>query len=89
MSNLGSRGQQPNIGDFLKVMEEDVKKSRNKDLDPGCLRFDFFKDRADPNKFYFYEAYVDDEAAAAHKLTDHYKNNLRTRWNPLKNYAFL
>lgn len=62
------------IGDFLKAMEDDVTKSRNKELDPGCLRFDLLRDRANQNRFIFYEAYTDDDAAAAHKKTAHYKS---------------
>lgn len=61
------------IDDFLKAMEDDVKGSRDKDLDPGCLRFDLLRDRDDSNKFVFYEAYTDDEMAAKHKETAHYK----------------
>lgn len=61
------------VDDFLKAMEEDATKSRNKELDPGCGRFDLLRDRENPNKFYFYEAYVDDAALATHKETDHYK----------------
>jgi len=61
------------VNDFLKAMEVDVTKSRDKSLDPGCLRFDLLRDRDDANKFVFYEAYVDDAAAAHHKTTEHYK----------------
>jgi len=62
------------VADFLKAMEDDVTKSRDKALDPGCLRFDLLRDRDEPNKFVFYEAYVDDAAAAHHKTTAHYKS---------------
>eukprot|EP00928_Gymnodinium_smaydae_P046808 TRINITY_DN311_c4_g1_i1.p1 TRINITY_DN311_c4_g1~~TRINITY_DN311_c4_g1_i1.p1 ORF type:complete len:266 (+),score=57.55 TRINITY_DN311_c4_g1_i1:50-799(+) len=62
------------VDDFLKAMEDDVTKSREKSLDPGCLRFDLLRDRTDPNKFVFYECYVDDDAAAHHKTTSHYKS---------------
>jgi len=61
------------VDDFLKAMEEDVTKSRDKALDPGCIRFDLLRDREDPNKFYFYEAYKSDDDAAFHKTTAHYK----------------
>lgn len=61
------------VDDFLTAMEVDVTKSRLKEEDPGCLRFDLLKDRDTPNRFFFYEAYVDDEAAAFHKTTSHYK----------------
>eukprot|EP00439_Symbiodinium_sp_Y106_P062982 s309_g9.t1 len=61
------------IDEFLKVMEGDAKGSRDKALDPGCLRFDLLRDRDNPNKFVFYEAYVDDGAIGTHKTTAHYK----------------
>eukprot|EP00930_Biecheleria_cincta_P023315 TRINITY_DN1686_c0_g1_i1.p1 TRINITY_DN1686_c0_g1~~TRINITY_DN1686_c0_g1_i1.p1 ORF type:complete len:252 (-),score=55.66 TRINITY_DN1686_c0_g1_i1:52-726(-) len=62
------------VDDFLKAMEDDVTKSRDKTLDPGCLRFDLLRDRENPKKFVFYEVYTDDEAAAFHKTTSHYKS---------------
>lgn len=64
---------EPNcVKDFLTAMSEDVQKSRCNQLDPGCMRFDLLRSRDDPNKFVFYEAYVDDDAAAFHKTTNHY-----------------
>jgi len=62
------------VEDFLKAMEDDVTMSRNKGAEPGCLRFDLLRDRDNRNKFVFYEAYVDDAAAAHHKTTSHYKS---------------
>jgi len=41
-------------------------------LEPGNLRFDVLRDPADPTRYLLYEAYVDAEAAAAHKTTAHY-----------------
>ena len=38
----------------------------------GCLRFDILQAADDPTRFVFYEAYVDADAAAAHKETSHY-----------------
>merc|ERR1712129_156111 len=56
--------------DFYKAMEKNSKGSRG---EPGCLRFDVIRDRSDENKFYFYEVYVDDDAFAFHKTTEHFK----------------
>lgn len=39
----------------------------------GNLRFDVLRSREDPNFFTLYEAYATEEAAKAHKETDHYK----------------
>ncbi|CAK9037051.1 (4S)-4-hydroxy-5-phosphonooxypentane-2 [Durusdinium trenchii] len=65
---------------FLKVMEADATNSRNKEIEPGCLRFDLLKDREKKNRFYFYEVYArlsspdqNDDAIAQHKTTAHYK----------------
>jgi len=41
--------------------------------EPGNLRFDVLQDDENPAKFTLYEAYESEEAAAAHKQTDHYK----------------
>merc|ERR1712216_84607 len=62
------------VPDFLKAMEDDVTNSRSPEKDPGCLRFDLLRDQEDPNTFYFYEVYKNDEAAAFHKTIDHYKS---------------
>ena len=40
--------------------------------EPGNVRFDVLRDPADPTRFLIYEAYVDADAAAAHKTTAHY-----------------
>jgi len=40
--------------------------------EPGNLRFDFVQQADDPTRFMLYEAYETEEAAAAHKTTDHY-----------------
>lgn len=39
--------------------------------EPGCLRFDVVQDQDDPNRYYFYEVYVDEEAYTAHTRTPH------------------
>ncbi|WJV54532.1 (4S)-4-hydroxy-5-phosphonooxypentane-2,3-dione isomerase [Pectobacteriaceae bacterium CE90] len=38
----------------------------------GNLRFDVLRDEHIPSRFYIYEAYVDEQAVAAHKQTPHY-----------------
>jgi len=40
--------------------------------EPGNLRFDFVQQADDPTKFMIYEAYITEDAAAAHKNTAHY-----------------
>lgn len=41
-------------------------------LEPGNRRFDVLQAPDDPGRFILYEAYVDAEAAAAHKEMAHY-----------------
>lgn len=54
---------------FIAATRENCAHSR---LEPGNLRFDLLQAEADPNHFILYEAYVDAEAARAHKETAHY-----------------
>jgi autoinducer 2-degrading protein len=54
---------------FLTATEENAAASRQ---EPGILRFDVLTDRADPTHVLLVEVYRDEEAAAAHKDTDHY-----------------
>jgi autoinducer 2-degrading protein len=58
------------IQDFIAASTEN---HQNSIKEPGNLRFDLVQDANNPEKFVIYEAYESDEAAAAHKDTDHYK----------------
>jgi len=40
--------------------------------EPGCFRFDVLQDNTDPNKFFFYEVYLDENAFKAHQASAHY-----------------
>jgi len=40
--------------------------------EPGCLRFDVLQDNADPNHYFFYEVYRDENAFKAHQASAHY-----------------
>lgn len=44
----------------------------NSRLEPGNVRFDVLEDKNDPTQFVLYEVYRDEEAAEAHKKTEHY-----------------
>jgi len=39
--------------------------------EPGCMRFDFFQDLADENRYILYEVYTDEEAFHEHLATSH------------------
>jgi (4S)-4-hydroxy-5-phosphonooxypentane-2,3-dione isomerase len=57
--------------EFLKASGEDSRGSREDE--PGCLRFDVLHDNADPNHYYFYEVYRDEEAFKAHTQAPHFQ----------------
>ncbi len=57
--------------DFLKAAQEDSRGSSNDE--PNCLRFDVVEDNANPNHFYFYEVYRNEEALKEHSAAPHYQ----------------
>ncbi|MBO0701334.1 MAG: antibiotic biosynthesis monooxygenase [Candidatus Dormibacteraeota bacterium] len=56
---------------FLEVAEDDAASSVRDE--PGCLDFQVLQDRADPDTYYFYEVYRDEEAFQAHGRTPHFE----------------
>lgn len=40
--------------------------------EPGCLRFDVVADGSDPEVFWVYEVFADEEALRAHRRTPHF-----------------
>lgn len=58
------------IDDFIQAT---IENHNNSIKEPGNLRFDVLQSVQNPAEFTLYEAYESDEAAAAHKETDHYK----------------
>jgi autoinducer 2-degrading protein len=59
---------------FLEVIEYDAIHSVQDE--PGCVDFNVLQDPSDPDTYYFYEVYRDEEAMAAHRATPHF-----ARWN--------
>ena len=57
------------INDFI---EASIANHKGSIKEPGNLRFDILQCADDPSKFMLYEAYENEEAAAAHKKTEHY-----------------
>lgn len=53
-------------------IEASAKNHENSVREPGNRRFDVLQDPGDPARFVLYEAYVDADAAKAHKDTAHY-----------------
>lgn len=54
---------------FKAVTLENASNSVN---EPGVARFDMLQQVDDPTKFVLVEAYINSDAAAAHKETEHY-----------------
>jgi len=63
------RVKEAHIDDFVRATTENHLSSIE---EPGNLRFDVLQSVSDPTSFLLYEAYETEEAAAAHKSTDHY-----------------
>ena len=57
------------INDFILAS---TKNHLSSSKEPGNMRFDVLQDAGDPGKFMLYEAYEDEDSAAAHKQTAHY-----------------
>lgn len=59
-----------------EAVDDFIEASRRNHLgsvkEPGNLRFDFVRQSDDPTRFMLYEAFETEEAAAAHKTTEHY-----------------
>ena len=55
---------------FLEAIEDDAVCSVRDE--PGCLRFEVLEDQGDPNHFFFYEVYRDEQALEAHRAAPHY-----------------
>lgn len=58
-----------NIESFIRATEANHFESVK---EPGNLRFDLLRNHKEPSRFVLYEAYQNEEAAAAHKDTAHY-----------------
>jgi len=63
------RVKEAHIDDFIRATTDNHLGSVE---EPGNLRFDVLQSADDPSSFLLYEAYVTEEAAAAHKSTRHY-----------------
>jgi (4S)-4-hydroxy-5-phosphonooxypentane-2,3-dione isomerase len=55
---------------FLAATDQNAVASRD---EPGIVRFDVLRDRADPTHVVLVEIYRDEAAAGAHKDTAHYQ----------------
>jgi autoinducer 2-degrading protein len=51
--------------------------------EPGCLLYQVWESRDEPNVFLLQEQYVDEDALKAHRETPHFKDILEARVIPL------
>lgn len=54
---------------FIEAMMKNVEGTRQ---EPGNVRFDFLQAEDDPNHFFIYEVFQNEEAFKAHQQTQHY-----------------
>jgi autoinducer 2-degrading protein len=54
-------------------LEATLANARGARLEPGNARFDVLRAKDSPNRFFFYEAYVDEAGFRAHQETAHYR----------------
>lgn len=60
-------------GELAALLEGMLGPSR---AEPGCLRYDLWRDKANAERFVLDELYVDDAAIAAHRETAHFRRYL-------------
>ena len=77
----------------------DLAHAKGSRAEAGCLRFDVLRDNDNPNRFFFYEAYVDAAAVDVHKAQPHFKlwsdfkasggcTSVSTKATPLGDWGF-
>ena len=57
------------IDDFISLT---IENARNSVQESGVIRFEFFRQNDDPQKFLLIEMYQNEDAVSAHKQTAHY-----------------
>ena len=60
---------------FLNSIEENAKLSVRDE--PGCLRFDVFRDDEDEDRYLLYEVFTDERAWQAHVETPHAQRTMK------------
>lgn len=60
---------------WIEIADEFTRATRG---EPGCLWFDWSRSVADPTEYVLVEAFRDEDAAAAHVQSDHFKKAQQT-----------
>ena len=61
------RGHEERALGFIREMQQHTRK------EPGCVKYTGHQSNENPRKFFFYEVYKDEEALAAHRAADYFK----------------
>ncbi|RWC44751.1 putative quinol monooxygenase [Mesorhizobium sp.] len=64
-------GKAPELRELLSVTRVSSR------TEPGNMRWDIWRDRANPDRFILDELYLDDTALTAHRETPHFKDYAR------------
>ncbi len=62
------------VGEFLEVFRGNFEGTRK---EPGNFRFDVLQDPEDEHHFVIYEAFENEAALDAHRLTEHYRKTVK------------
>ncbi len=63
-------------GDAQAVAELLARHAVASEREPGCRQFFVHQSLEDPTRFFLYETYDSPEAFAAHRRTEHFRDNI-------------
>jgi quinol monooxygenase YgiN len=64
---MANPGKEAEVADIFRKLEQASRQ------EPGCLMYVVHRHRSDPQRFFIYEQYVDDQALAAHRQSTHFQ----------------
>jgi quinol monooxygenase YgiN len=71
----------PDKADHVRALL--AQHSRASAAEAGCIHFIAHQDAKDPTRFALYESYVDEDAFAAHRRTEHFRVNVEQTLVPM------
>jgi autoinducer 2-degrading protein len=70
-------GAENRVIELMRTMEQHTRK------EPGCVSYIGHQSTEEPRRFFFYEAYTDDAALAAHRDSPHFREYITNGLDPL------
>ncbi len=64
---LANPGKADEVADIFSKLEQASRQ------EPGCLMYVVHRHQSDPQRFFIYEQYVDDQALEAHRRSPHFQ----------------